>query len=153
MQRRFWLAEGAVSTVFEACGQIRWENRRVVAVKRGTKLAGRTNYKSWDKPSDSAMTFTEIIFILAGTCTVMFFGVKLICLVMVLAPKLCYPLPESFMTSLGKWAGEKTFFIIFTYHNIKEQKCTQFVPFLYLKFWPCFLFLFSFLLNFTDHTI
>nr|XP_055023972.1 17-beta-hydroxysteroid dehydrogenase type 3 isoform X3 [Misgurnus anguillicaudatus] len=50
------------------------------------------------------MTLTEIIFILAGTCTVMLFGVKLICLVMVLAPKICYPLPESFMTSLGKWA-------------------------------------------------
>ncbi|XP_065103275.1 17-beta-hydroxysteroid dehydrogenase type 3 isoform X3 [Paramisgurnus dabryanus] len=50
------------------------------------------------------MTLTEIILILAGTCTVMLFGVKLICFVMVLAPKLCYPLPESFMTSLGKWA-------------------------------------------------
>ncbi|XP_057212888.1 17-beta-hydroxysteroid dehydrogenase type 3 isoform X2 [Triplophysa rosa] len=50
------------------------------------------------------MTPTEIIFMLAGTCTVMFFGVKLLGLVMMLAPKLCYPLPVSFFTSLGKWA-------------------------------------------------
>ncbi|XP_056585773.1 17-beta-hydroxysteroid dehydrogenase type 3 isoform X2 [Triplophysa dalaica] len=50
------------------------------------------------------MTPTEIIFMLAGTCTVMFFGVKLLGLVMMLALKLYYPLSVSFFTSLGKWA-------------------------------------------------
>ncbi|XP_051964462.1 17-beta-hydroxysteroid dehydrogenase type 3-like isoform X1 [Xyrauchen texanus] len=50
------------------------------------------------------MTLTEIIFILTGTCVVLFFGGKLVFLVMMLAPKLCYPLPDSFFTSLGKWA-------------------------------------------------
>ncbi|XP_051509300.1 17-beta-hydroxysteroid dehydrogenase type 3 isoform X4 [Myxocyprinus asiaticus] len=50
------------------------------------------------------MTLTEIIFILTGTCAVLFFGGKLVCLFMTLTPKLCYPLPNSFFTSLGKWA-------------------------------------------------
>ncbi|XP_050973952.1 17-beta-hydroxysteroid dehydrogenase type 3 [Labeo rohita] len=50
------------------------------------------------------MTLTEIIFILTGTCAVLVFGGKLVCLVMMLVPKLFCPLPESFFTTLGKWA-------------------------------------------------
>ncbi|KAK7146152.1 hypothetical protein R3I93_013786 [Phoxinus phoxinus] len=50
------------------------------------------------------MTLTEILFILTGTCTVLVFGGKLLCLLMMLAPKLFCPLSESFFTSLGKWA-------------------------------------------------
>ncbi|XP_077079456.1 17-beta-hydroxysteroid dehydrogenase type 3 isoform X1 [Siphateles boraxobius] len=50
------------------------------------------------------MTLTEILFILTGTCTVLVFGGKLVCLLMMFAPKLFCPLSESFFTSLGKWA-------------------------------------------------
>ncbi|XP_048066776.1 17-beta-hydroxysteroid dehydrogenase type 3 isoform X2 [Megalobrama amblycephala] len=50
------------------------------------------------------MTLTEIIFILTGTCTILVFGRKLVCLLMMLAPEFFCPLPESFFTSLGKWA-------------------------------------------------
>ncbi|XP_056093478.1 17-beta-hydroxysteroid dehydrogenase type 3 [Rhinichthys klamathensis goyatoka] len=50
------------------------------------------------------MTLTEILFILTGTCTVLVFGGKLVCLLMMLAPKLFCPLSESFFTSMGKWA-------------------------------------------------
>ncbi|KAK7135704.1 hypothetical protein R3I94_014389 [Phoxinus phoxinus] len=50
------------------------------------------------------MTLTEILFILTGTCTVLVFGGKLLCLLMMLAPKFFCPLSESFFTSLGKWA-------------------------------------------------
>uniref|UniRef100_A0A671PYE8 Testosterone 17-beta-dehydrogenase 3-like n=1 Tax=Sinocyclocheilus anshuiensis TaxID=1608454 RepID=A0A671PYE8_9TELE len=50
------------------------------------------------------MTLAEIIFILTGTCAVLVFGGKLVCLFMMLVPKLFCPLPESFFTTLGKWA-------------------------------------------------
>ncbi|XP_026125854.1 17-beta-hydroxysteroid dehydrogenase type 3 isoform X1 [Carassius auratus] len=50
------------------------------------------------------MTLIEIIFILTGTCAVLVFGGKLVCLLMMLVPKLFCPLPETFFTSLGKWA-------------------------------------------------
>uniref|UniRef100_A0A8C1VH96 Hydroxysteroid (17-beta) dehydrogenase 3 n=1 Tax=Cyprinus carpio TaxID=7962 RepID=A0A8C1VH96_CYPCA len=50
------------------------------------------------------MTLAEIIFILTGTCAVLVFGGKLVCLLMMLVPKLFCPLPESFFTTLGKWA-------------------------------------------------
>ncbi|XP_018964213.2 testosterone 17-beta-dehydrogenase 3 [Cyprinus carpio] len=50
------------------------------------------------------MTLIEIIFVLTGTCAVLVFGGKLVCLLMMLVPKLFCPLPESFFTTLGKWA-------------------------------------------------
>ncbi|XP_052460067.1 17-beta-hydroxysteroid dehydrogenase type 3 [Carassius gibelio] len=50
------------------------------------------------------MTLAEIIFIFTGTCAVLVFGGKLVCLFMMLVPKLFCPLPESFFTTLGKWA-------------------------------------------------
>uniref|UniRef100_A0A673M445 Testosterone 17-beta-dehydrogenase 3-like n=1 Tax=Sinocyclocheilus rhinocerous TaxID=307959 RepID=A0A673M445_9TELE len=50
------------------------------------------------------MTLIEIIFILTGTCAVLVFGGKLVCLLMMLVPKLFCPLPKTFFTSLGKWA-------------------------------------------------
>lgn len=55
-----WL-KGLSAPGFEACGQIRWENRRTVAVKRGTKLAGRTNFKLWDKPLDRHDTHRDYL--------------------------------------------------------------------------------------------
>uniref|UniRef100_A0A8C2KGZ4 Hydroxysteroid (17-beta) dehydrogenase 3 n=1 Tax=Cyprinus carpio TaxID=7962 RepID=A0A8C2KGZ4_CYPCA len=50
------------------------------------------------------MTLIEIIFVLTGTCAVLVFGGKLVCLLMMLVPKLFCPLPETFFTALGKWA-------------------------------------------------
>ncbi|XP_026117540.1 testosterone 17-beta-dehydrogenase 3-like isoform X1 [Carassius auratus] len=50
------------------------------------------------------MTLAEIIFIFTGTCAVLVFGGKLVCLFMMLVPKLFCPLPKSFFTTLGKWA-------------------------------------------------
>lgn len=45
-----WLRELS-ALGFEACGQIKWENERTVAVKRGGKIAGRTHFKPWETPS------------------------------------------------------------------------------------------------------
>lgn len=57
-----WL-KGLSATGFESCGQIRWENRRTVAVKRGTELARRTNLKLWDKPLDRHDTHRDYLHV------------------------------------------------------------------------------------------
>uniref|UniRef100_A0A8B9HAJ1 Hydroxysteroid 17-beta dehydrogenase 3 n=1 Tax=Astyanax mexicanus TaxID=7994 RepID=A0A8B9HAJ1_ASTMX len=50
------------------------------------------------------MALGELIFTLLGVCVILFCGVRLAHLLMMLSPKVWYPLPENFFTSKGKWA-------------------------------------------------
>ncbi|XP_017570267.1 testosterone 17-beta-dehydrogenase 3 [Pygocentrus nattereri] len=50
------------------------------------------------------MALTELIFTLVGACVVLFYCAKLVHMLMLLFPRVWYPLPENFFTSMGKWA-------------------------------------------------
>lgn len=52
------------------------------------------------------MALIEFIFVLSGACVVLFW---LACMFMMLAPRVCWPIPGNFFTSMGKWAGEVVF--------------------------------------------
>uniref|UniRef100_A0A3P8S642 Hydroxysteroid (17-beta) dehydrogenase 3 n=1 Tax=Amphiprion percula TaxID=161767 RepID=A0A3P8S642_AMPPE len=53
------------------------------------------------------MDFMELIFICLGAAVVVYYGVKLLFFARMLFPKLCFPLPKTFFTSMGEWAGEQ----------------------------------------------
>ncbi|TSL10193.1 hypothetical protein Baya_6310 [Bagarius yarrelli] len=50
------------------------------------------------------MALTEVFFVLSGACVVFVWLVRVI---IILAPKLCWPIPGDFFTSMGKWAEVK----------------------------------------------
>ncbi|XP_030620744.1 17-beta-hydroxysteroid dehydrogenase type 3 [Chanos chanos] len=50
------------------------------------------------------MEFLELLFVSAGLFAVLFYGGKIVGLVMMLWPSIWYPLPGSFFTSVGQWA-------------------------------------------------
>uniref|UniRef100_A0A674P5F3 Hydroxysteroid (17-beta) dehydrogenase 3 n=1 Tax=Takifugu rubripes TaxID=31033 RepID=A0A674P5F3_TAKRU len=50
------------------------------------------------------MEFSEQFFICVGTVVFVYYGVKLLIFSRMLFPKLCFPLPNAFMTSMGEWA-------------------------------------------------
>lgn len=54
------------------------------------------------------MEFVELLFVSIGVSAVLFFGFKLLCLVKMVFPKTWYPLPKSFFSSMGQWAGESS---------------------------------------------
>lgn len=54
----------------------------------------------------TGMALIELIFVLCGACVVFFWLKRAI---MMLAPKASGPIPGSFFTSMGKWAGEVFF--------------------------------------------
>ncbi|KAB5567491.1 hypothetical protein PHYPO_G00233390 [Pangasianodon hypophthalmus] len=47
------------------------------------------------------MALMELIFVLSGACVVLFWLARMF---MMLAPKVCWPIPGNFFTSMGKWA-------------------------------------------------
>ncbi|TNM89734.1 17-beta-hydroxysteroid dehydrogenase type 3 isoform X2 [Takifugu flavidus] len=51
-----------------------------------------------------SMEFSEQFFICVGTVVFVYYGVKLLIFSRMLFPKLCFPLPNAFMTSMGEWA-------------------------------------------------
>lgn len=53
-----------------------------------------------------SMEFSEQFFICVGTVVFVYYGVKLLIFIRLLFPKLCFPLPNAFMTSMGEWAGQ-----------------------------------------------
>ncbi|XP_036434260.1 testosterone 17-beta-dehydrogenase 3 isoform X2 [Colossoma macropomum] len=50
------------------------------------------------------MALIELIFTLVGACVVLFCCARLAHVLMKLYPRVWYPLPENFFTSMGKWA-------------------------------------------------
>lgn len=54
----------------------------------------------------SGMALIELIFVLSGACVVLFWLAHMF---MMLATRVCWPIPGNFFTSMGKWAGEVFF--------------------------------------------
>ncbi|KAM4615878.1 17-beta-hydroxysteroid dehydrogenase type 3 [Polymixia lowei] len=50
------------------------------------------------------MDFTQLFFISLGSAVVFYYGVKLLLFSRILYPKVWFPLPKSFFTSMGEWA-------------------------------------------------
>ncbi|XP_024130981.1 testosterone 17-beta-dehydrogenase 3 isoform X1 [Oryzias melastigma] len=50
------------------------------------------------------MDFTEQFFISLGAAVVLYYGVKLLLFSRMLFPKVCFPISDSFFTSMGEWA-------------------------------------------------
>ncbi|XP_072537050.1 17-beta-hydroxysteroid dehydrogenase type 3 isoform X2 [Salminus brasiliensis] len=50
------------------------------------------------------MALDQLVFALLGAYVLLFCGVRLAHLLMMLSPRVWYPLPENFLTSMGKWA-------------------------------------------------
>ena len=53
------------------------------------------------------MDLMELFFISLGIVLVVYYGVKLALFSRMLFPKLWFPLPKTFFTSMGDWAGEQ----------------------------------------------
>uniref|UniRef100_A0A3P9JYS5 Hydroxysteroid (17-beta) dehydrogenase 3 n=1 Tax=Oryzias latipes TaxID=8090 RepID=A0A3P9JYS5_ORYLA len=50
------------------------------------------------------MDFTEQFFISLGAAVVLYYGIKLLFFSRILFPKVCFPISETFFTSMGEWA-------------------------------------------------
>ncbi|XP_004072273.3 17-beta-hydroxysteroid dehydrogenase type 3 isoform X2 [Oryzias latipes] len=50
------------------------------------------------------MEFTEQFFISLGAAVVLYYGIKLLFFSRILFPKVCFPISETFFTSMGEWA-------------------------------------------------
>ncbi|KAF7669877.1 hypothetical protein LDENG_00100530 [Lucifuga dentata] len=50
------------------------------------------------------MDLMELFFIFLGSAVVVYYGVKLLLFSRMLCPKVWFPLPKSFFTSMGEWA-------------------------------------------------
>lgn len=57
------------------------------------------------------MDWMEMFFISLGTAVVVYYGVKLLLFSRMLFPQLWFPLPKSFFSSMGEWAGELFLFV------------------------------------------
>uniref|UniRef100_A0A3Q1AK02 Hydroxysteroid (17-beta) dehydrogenase 3 n=2 Tax=Amphiprion ocellaris TaxID=80972 RepID=A0A3Q1AK02_AMPOC len=55
-------------------------------------------------PEKQSMDLMELIFVCLGAAVVVYYGVKLLFFARMLFPKLCFPLPKTFFTSMGEWA-------------------------------------------------
>uniref|UniRef100_A0A3B3HEV5 Hydroxysteroid (17-beta) dehydrogenase 3 n=1 Tax=Oryzias latipes TaxID=8090 RepID=A0A3B3HEV5_ORYLA len=53
---------------------------------------------------DTEMEFTEQFFISLGAAVVLYYGIKLLFFSRILFPKVCFPISETFFTSMGEWA-------------------------------------------------
>lgn len=53
-----------------------------------------------------SMELREQFFICVGTVVFVYYGVKLLIFCRLLFPKLCFPLPNTLITSMGEWAGQ-----------------------------------------------
>uniref|UniRef100_A0A8C7ZLF0 Hydroxysteroid (17-beta) dehydrogenase 3 n=1 Tax=Oryzias sinensis TaxID=183150 RepID=A0A8C7ZLF0_9TELE len=53
---------------------------------------------------DAEMDFTEQFFISLGAAVVLYYGIKLLFFSRILFPKVCFPISETFFTSMGEWA-------------------------------------------------
>uniref|UniRef100_A0A3P9LN29 Hydroxysteroid (17-beta) dehydrogenase 3 n=1 Tax=Oryzias latipes TaxID=8090 RepID=A0A3P9LN29_ORYLA len=53
---------------------------------------------------DTEMDFTEQFFISLGAAVVLYYGIKLLFFSRILFPKVCFPISETFFTSMGEWA-------------------------------------------------
>lgn len=65
-----------------------------------------TTFCQSSRRPEMSMEFREQFFICVGTVVFVYYGVKLLIFSRMLFPKLCFPLPNAFMTSMGEWAGE-----------------------------------------------
>uniref|UniRef100_A0A673WD76 Hydroxysteroid (17-beta) dehydrogenase 3 n=1 Tax=Salmo trutta TaxID=8032 RepID=A0A673WD76_SALTR len=50
------------------------------------------------------MDLIELFFVCLGAAVVVFYGVKMVCFAKMLYPRVCFPQPDSFFTSMGEWA-------------------------------------------------
>lgn len=51
-------------------------------------------------------SFTEWFFTTLGAAVVIYYGAKLLLFTRMLYPKRWFPLPKSFFSSMGEWAGK-----------------------------------------------
>lgn len=73
----------------------------------GTRLAVRIHSAPVLKEAHGfGMELIELIFVFSGACVVLFWLAHAF---MLFAPNVCWPIPENFFTSMGKWAGEVFF--------------------------------------------
>ncbi|KAM9547705.1 17-beta-hydroxysteroid dehydrogenase type 3 isoform 1-T1 [Salvelinus alpinus] len=56
------------------------------------------------EPVDLAMDLMELFFVCLGAAVVVFYGVKMVHFAKMLYPRVCFPQPDSFFTSMGEWA-------------------------------------------------
>lgn len=65
-----------------------------------------TTFCQTSKRPEMSIEFGEQFFICLGTVVFVYYGVKLLIFSRMLFPKLCFPLPNAFMMSMGEWAGQ-----------------------------------------------
>lgn len=52
------------------------------------------------------MDLMDPLFISLGAAVIIYYGVKVLLFTRMLFPKFWFPLPQSFFSSMGEWAGE-----------------------------------------------
>lgn len=72
----------------------------------GLEVSSQSRYEHRET-LEKAMDLIEKFFVCLGAAVSIYCGMKLLLFSRMLFPKMWFPLPETFFTSMGEWAGEQ----------------------------------------------